>query len=81
MRRTIQAAQRVHQRRLAGTGRADQSDVLAEFNVQCDGAQGMHLDLTKIVNPPHITQLDQGHRRYSYLSASIGSNRLARRAG
>ena len=59
--RPVQAAQGVHQCRLAGPGRADQRDILAPLDRERRWPQGGDLHLADVVDLADVGQFDQGH--------------------
>ena len=56
--RPVQAAEQVHQRRLAGAGRADDRDVLAGVDAQAHPAQRLDRDPVQPVAAPYVDGLD-----------------------
>ena len=57
----IEAAERVHQRRLSGARGAHQGHVFAAVDVQRDALQGVDLDFAERVGLADVAQLDQRH--------------------
>src|SRR5207245_782096 len=58
----IEAAEDVHERRLAGAGRADQGDVLARLDGQGNAAEGFDLHFAEVVDLADAGELNEGHR-------------------
>ena len=61
MRRRVEAADQVHQRRLAGARRPHDRDVFAALDCDRDPAQGVDLLLAHHVGLPEIAGFNQGH--------------------
>ena len=61
--RPVEAAEQVHQRRLAGAGRADDGDVLALVDAQAHPAQRLDRDPVELVAAPDVDGLDGRRRR------------------
>src|SRR5258705_2858394 len=56
--RPIEAAEQVHERRLAGARRAGERDELARRDIQRDAAQRLHLQLAEVVAFRQVTNRD-----------------------
>ena len=58
-RRPIETTERVHERRFAGAGRADEGHEIALGNSERDLAQGSHLDFPQVVHFADVAENDQ----------------------
>src|SRR5262249_31402329 len=70
-RRLVEAADHVHQRRLAGAGRPHDRDELAGLDVEVDAAQGVHLVRAHAVDLGELADADHGAAA-SYLPGAPG---------
>jgi hypothetical protein len=59
LRRPIEAAEDVHERRLARPGGAHDGDELAARDVERHAAQGLHLDVAEPVDLPQVAHFNQ----------------------
>ena len=85
--RGVEAAEKVHQRRLAGAGRADDGHHLTGRDVEVDALERFDFHFAGVVHLADVRHFDDGaglvhgFSVHSYLSVDAGSMRAARRAG
>src|SRR5262249_21644203 len=66
----VEAAEEVHQRRLATARGAHDGEVLAAVDVEVDAVEGVDLLGAHLVHLAHVAQLDQRHQSPLSLSSS-----------